>query len=170
MRGLLARLSSRWLSRRGFMMLYRGQQQATHLILSPLARRDPATAEALLGRLRGAGLSDNAIAGYAARWHDHPVPPIAAPPGLAGEPLGAIGVTTSRIVGIAAHFAAGGVVYVLRVPATLALRPLGWPCLEMEAEYVMLDTVAIEGTARTLSATSLPSLKVNERDQMVLGS
>ena len=169
MAGLLGRLSARWLGGRGLVVLYRGQREATPRILSPLARRDPAASAALVERMRNAGLGDAEIAGYAARWHDHPVPPVAAPPGLAGLSLGAVGIATSRIVGMAAHFGAGGVLHVLRLPATLALRPLGWPCLEMEAEHVVLNEIPIDAVARTIPADSVPALKVNERDQVALG-
>lgn len=55
------------------------------------------------------------------------------------------------------------------MPASLALRPWGWPCLEMEAEHVVLDQLPPSSIAGSIAAGSLPPLKVNERDQVVLG-
>ena len=170
MAGLLTRIASRWLSHRGVVLLYRGQREATSRILSPLARHDPAASAALVERMRSAGLADAEIAGYAARWHEHPVPPVAAPPGMANIPLGAVGIATTRMVGLAAHFAAGGVVYVLRMPSALAitLPPLGLPSLELEAEHIVLDEVPSEAVVQTQPAGGLPSILVNERDQVLL--
>ncbi len=169
MAGLLAWLAATWLGGRSLIVLYRGQREATQRILSPLARRNPADSAALVEAMRAAGLRDAEIAGYAARWHVHPVPAVAAPPGLAGIPLGAVGITTSQIMGMAAHFAAGGVVHVIRVPAALALRPLGWPCLEMEAEHVVLNEAPVAAMAGIMPASRVPSLVVNERDLLVPG-
>ena len=170
MPGLLARMSSWWIGRRGLTLLYRGQRQATSRILSPLARVDPSANKALIERMRSVGLSNGEIAGFAAQWHEYPVPPIAAPPGLAGQPLGAVGVTMSRSVGLATHFAAGGVIQLIKLPAASVHRPFGWPCLELEAEYVTLDEVPPDAILRPLAAASVPSLRVNERHQIVLGS
>lgn len=64
---LIGRISSWWLGRRGLVLLYRGQRQATAQILSPLARVDPDGCKALIQRMRSVGLRDDEIAGYAAR-------------------------------------------------------------------------------------------------------
>jgi hypothetical protein len=168
-RGLLGRLSAGWLGRRNFVLLYRGQREPAERILSPLARRDPAAAEDLLTRMRAAGLDDMRIAGYAARWHEHPVPALAAPPGLGGLPLGAVGIAATAMVGLAVHHAAGGVVHVLKLPQGAAHPPLGWPCLELEAEHVVLGEVPQGGVARTVPAAGVPSLMVDARDRLAPG-
>jgi hypothetical protein len=70
-------------------------------------------------------MTSEEIAGYTARWHIQPVPPFAAPQGMAGLPLGATGIPTTRIPGIAARFGDEGVIYIIRVPRELAVRPMG---------------------------------------------
>jgi hypothetical protein len=81
--GLAGRVSQWWLTRRGLVVLYRGQGAATERILSPLARsQNIAASEHLVARMRAEGLTDPEIAGYTARWHTESVPAMFAPPNL----------------------------------------------------------------------------------------
>jgi len=93
-RGMGGQISEWWLNRRGVTLLYRSQGQATSRILSPLAREQGvAASEQMVTKLRTVGrLSDTEIAGYTARWHTQGVPGALAPPGMAGQPLGSVGI------------------------------------------------------------------------------
>jgi len=96
----------------------------------------------MVTKLRTVGrLSDTEIAGYTSRWHTQGVPGALAPPGMAGQPLGSVGILTSRLPGIAVNFDDEGVIYVIRLPKTAAIRPLGWQNLRMENEFVILNQV-----------------------------
>src|SRR5262245_30351836 len=138
--GCATRVSQWWLNRRGVILLYRGQEVATNQILSPLAREEGiAASQALVARMRALGAEYHEIAGYTAMWHTRPVP--FGPPGLSGLPLGVVGIPTSRIPGIAANFAKDGVIYVIRVPQSVAIRPRIWPHLAAEQEHIILNQV-----------------------------
>lgn len=169
-RGLAGQVSKWWLDRRGVMLLYRGQELATDQILSPLARTDGiAASRELVTRLRSLGMSSEEIAGYTARWYTQPVPPLFAPPGMAGVPLGAAGIPTSQIPGIAANFGEGGIIYVIRVPQSLALRPIGWQGLQVESERVILNQVPPGSIVQAIPASKVAPLMVDESGLLVPG-
>jgi len=168
--GLGGRVSSWWLNRRGLLVLYRGQGTATSRILSPLARQEGvAASEALVTRMRAVGLTDSEIASYTARWHMEPVPPFAAPPGMGWEPLGSVGIPTTRVPGIAANFGEQGVIYVLRVPSASAVSPVGWAGLQLENELIILNSVPSGSIVQTISASRVAPLLVNESGLLVPG-
>lgn len=169
-RGMAGQVSQWWFNRRGLIVLYRGQDQVTSQILSPLARQEGvAASRALEARLRALSLPDEEIAGYTARWHTQPVPPFAAPPGLGGQPLGAIGIPTTRIPGIAANFGEDGVIYVIRLPRNAAITPRGWQGLQLENELVILHQVPPGGIVQTIPANRVAPLAVDEAGLLVPG-
>jgi hypothetical protein len=169
-RGLAGQVSQWWLKRRGLIVLYRGQEIATNRILSPLARDHGVVAsEALVARLRSFGMSYDEIAGYTARWHTQPVPPFAAPPGMGGVPLGAVGIPTTRIPGIAAGFGDEGVSYVIRVPSSLGVKPLGWQGLQLENELVILNQVPPGAVVQAIPASRVAPLMVDGNGLLVPG-
>lgn len=167
--GVTGRVAEWWLNRRGSMILYRGQGEITSRILSPMARQQgiPAS-EALVTRMRAAGLTNEEIAAYTARWHTQPVPRALAPAELAGEPLGAAGIPTTRIPGIAANFGDNGVVYVIRLPRTAAIRVPRWG-LAVENEWVVLNEIPQESIVQIVPARRLPALEVNDAGRLILG-
>jgi hypothetical protein len=170
-RGLAGRVSQWWLDRRGVIVLYRGQEFATKGIVSPLARAESvAASEALVARLRSLGLDYSEIAGYAARYHNQPIPPFLAPPGLGGQPLGAVGIPTTRIPGIAADFAGdGGVIYVIRVPRGTAFLPRGWQGLQLENEYIILNQVPPGGVVNVIPAGRVAPLTIDGNNLLAPG-
>jgi hypothetical protein len=169
-RGVFGQASQWWLNRRGTILLYRGQDIATQQILSPLARQQGvAASEALVARMRAMGMADNEIAGYTARWHTQPVPPFAAPPGLASQPLGAVGIPTTRLPGIAAQFGDDGVIYMIRVPKDAAISPNGWQGLQLESEYVILNQIPHGSIIKTIPAGRIAPLTVNEQGLLAPG-
>jgi hypothetical protein len=169
-RGLAGQVSQWWLNRRGVIVLYRGQEVATTRIFSPLARdQGVAASEALVARLRSFGMSSEEIAGYTARWHTAPVPPFAAPPGMAGLPLGAVGIPTTRIPGIAANFGGEGVIYIIRVPKEVAFKPMGWQGLQLESELVILNEVPPGAVVQAIPASKVAPLMVDANGQLVPG-
>jgi hypothetical protein len=114
--GWIGRSSMWWVNRCGEIILYRGQTEATSRILSPMAREKgiPAS-KAIEERLRSAGITSEEIALLTAKSHNAPVHPYWAPPGMAGELLGAAGIPTTRLPGVAASFGGDSVVYVIRL-------------------------------------------------------
>jgi hypothetical protein len=168
--GLGGRVSQWWLNRRGLIVLYRGQGQATDRILSPLARdQSVAASEELVARMRLEGLTDQEIAGYTARWHTQAVPQMMAPPGLGGLPLGSVGIPTTRIPGIAANFGEEGVIYILRVPSSSAIVPQGWQGLALESEHVILNSVPPGSVMKTLPASRISPILINDSGLIVPG-
>ncbi len=168
-RNLTGRAADWWLQRRGLIVLYRGQAAPTARILSPLARAESVEAsELLVGRMRAAGLPDSEIAGYTARWHTQPPPDFLVPPELAGQPVGAAGIPTTRIPGIAADFGGEGVVYLIRLPRSAAIQVPQWG-LAVENEYVILNQVGRDAVIEAIPASRIPALTVNETGQLVLG-
>jgi hypothetical protein len=168
--GWTGRASNWWINRRGLMILYRGQATPTTRILSPLAREEGVGAsERLVARMRAAGLSDEEIAGYVARWHTQPVPEFLVPQGLGGQRLGAVGIPTTRIPGIAAQpeFGARGVVYVIRVPRGAAIQVPRWG-LSVENEWVILNRLPEGSTVGAISPARIPPLTVDEAGRLVL--
>jgi len=169
-RGMAGKVSQWWLNRRGVIVLYRGQDIATGQILSPLARQEGvAASQELVARMRTLGLTDAEIAGYTARWHTQPIPPFSAPDGLAGLPLGSVGIPTTSIPGIAANFGEEGVIYVIRMPRSMAIPPLGWQGLQLENEFVILNQVPAGSIVRVIPAQRVAPLMVNESGLLVPG-
>lgn len=168
-RGVVGQVSRWWMDRRNVILLYRGQEVSTRSILSPLAREQGvAASEELVDRLRSFGASYEEIAGYTARWYTQPVPPFFAPPGLAGLPLGAVGIPTTRIPGIAAGFG-DGVIYVIRVPKPLAVSPIGWQGLQLENEYVILNQVPPGAIVQAIPSSEVAPLMVDANGRLVPG-
>jgi hypothetical protein len=168
--GLSARVSQWWLTRRGLIVLYRGQGMATERILSPLARSEGvAASEELVARMRAEGLMDSEIAGYTARWHTEPVPPLFAPPNLGGLPLGSVGIPTSRIPGIAANFGEEGIIYIVRVPSSSAITPIGWQGLALESEHVILNNIPPGSVVKTIPASRVSPILINDSGLIVPG-
>jgi hypothetical protein len=167
---LSGQVSAWWLNRRGMILLYRGQGQATTELLSPLARQQGvAASEAMVARMRAIGLSDSEIAGYTARWHTEPVPPFAAPPELAYQPLGSVGIPATRLPGIAANFGEEGVIYVIRMPKSAAISPMGWQGLQLESEYIILNRVPPQSIVEAIPANRVAPIMVNEQGLLVPG-
>lgn len=168
--GLGGRVSQWWLARRGLVVLYRGQGMATERILSPLARTEGvAASEELVARMRAEGLADQEIAGYMARWHTQAVPPMFAPPNLGGLPLGSVGIPTTRIPGIAANFGEEGVIYILRVPSSSVITPMGWQGLALESEHIILNSVPAGSVVKTIPASRISPILINDSGLIVPG-
>lgn len=169
-RGLAGQVSHWWLNRRGVILLYRGQGTATDQILSPLARQEGvAASEALVARMRSFGLLDDEIAGYTARWHTERIPSGLAPLELVGQPLGAVGIPTTRLPGIAANFGEEGVIYVIRIPRNAAILPQGWQGLQLENEYVILNRVPSDSVVQMIPASRVAPLTVDDMGLLVPG-
>jgi hypothetical protein len=172
-KGLGGRVATWWLDRRGLMVLYRGQGMRTSEILSPWARlpeQGVAGSEAMVARMRQFGLSDREIAGFTARWHAEPVHPFFTPPGMAWEPLGAAGIPTTRLPGIAANFGDEGVIYILRVPQETAILPIPWQGLALESEYIILNSVPSGSIMRVIPASRISPIVVNDSGLLVPGT
>jgi hypothetical protein len=168
--GVAGRVSQWWLNRRGLIVLYRGQGQATERILSPLARdQSIAASEELVARMRIEGLTDAEIAGYTARWHTQPVPTMFAPPGLGGLPLGSVGIPTTRIPGIAANFGEEGVIYIVRMPSSSVIAPQGWQGLTLESEHIILNSVPAGSVVKTIPASRISPILINDSGLIVPG-
>jgi hypothetical protein len=168
-RGAAGRASQWWLDRRGMMVLYRGQSQYAAEILSPYARDyGVGASEALVQQMRAAGLTDQEIALYTAQWHTTPVPGQFTFPELAGQPLGAAGIPTTTIPGVAANFGKGGVVYIIRLPAGSAIKVPPWG-LAVENEWVVLNKIPEGSIVDVVPATSLPALEVDDAGRLMLG-
>jgi RHS repeat-associated protein len=167
---LIGRVSKWWLDLRNLIILYRGQRRGTTPILSPLAREQGIEAsENLVRRMRAEGLSDPEIAGYTARWHTEPVPPMFAGPNLGGEPLGAVGIPTTRLPGLASAYAGSdGVTFVLRLPKETAILPRGWQGLAAESEYVILNQVPNQNIVQVIPARYIPKFDVDEAGNIII--
>ncbi len=159
--GMIGQVSKWYLDRRHIMVLYRGQEIAVTPIVSPLAREQGVLAsEELLARLRTMGLSDFQIATASARYHSGLLP---SRYGVgAGIPVGAVGIPTSGIPGVAAGFAENGVVYVLRAPKSIVFKPKPWEGLEAEDEWTIFNQVPAGTIVRVVPANTLPALGVND--------
>lgn len=67
-RGMSGKVADWWLSRRGTIILYRGQERATANILSPIARESGLEAsQKMVEEMRAAGLTNDEIALYTAK-------------------------------------------------------------------------------------------------------
>jgi hypothetical protein len=160
------RISRWWLNRRNLILLYRGQDKFTSRIISPLMRAEGgAASEQLVAYLRREGISDPEIASYTARYHHRPVvgftPPGTIPPEFGP---GAAGIPATTIQAIAAGFGRNGVVYVIRVPKTLPIRPerVFAPIYAAEDEYIFLNEVPPGSIIRAIPADRIPPLKVDD--------
>ena len=120
----------------------------------------------MVTRMRAAGLTNQEIAAYTARWHTQPVPPHATLPQLVGEPLGAAGIPTTRIPGVAANFGESGVVYIIRAPGNAAIRVPQWG-LSVENEWVVLNQIPDDWIVGTLPASRVPALQVDAGGRLV---
>jgi hypothetical protein len=168
-RSLTGRAADWWIDRRGFIVLWRGQGTPTTSILSPLARTNGvAASEDLVASMRAGGLTDDEIAGYTAKWHTEPVPGPYTLPGFGGKPLGAAGIPTTRIPGIAANFPEGGVVYLIRLPRSAAIQVPHWG-LSVENEWVVLNQIPRGSVISAVPATSIPALEVDASGRLVPG-
>jgi hypothetical protein len=162
--GLVGRVGQRWADLRGFQVLYRGQGGATAEIVSPVARSGgQAASRSLYDAMKAQGMTDLEIAGLTARWNNQPVPAFSAPPGMAGQPLGGVGIPTTRLPNIAADFAQpSGVIYVLRVPKGLAVPAAGggWGQMSaLEQEWVVFHRIPNGMVVRTLPASAASPLR-----------
>jgi hypothetical protein len=169
-RGLAGDVSSWWLERRNLVVLFRGQETATTSIVSPLARRENvAASEALVAQLRSLGVADKKIATWTARYHTQPITGADVPPSVAGQRLGSVGIPTTGSPGIAADFAKGpeGVIYVIRMPRNLVIRPDPWQLLKAEDERVIFNQIPPGSIVQVISADEIPPLMVNERGLLV---
>ena len=164
---ITGRMAQSWLNRRGMIILYRGQAQHTERVLSPLARgQGVPSSEALVARMRALGITDDEIALYTASWHTQPVRPYATLPELAYQPLGAVGIPTTRIPGIASGFGDEGVVYVIRLPQDAAIRVPQWG-LSLENEWVVLNQLPEGSVVNVLRPSSIPGLTLDEAGRMI---
>ena len=169
-RGLFGKVSKAYLDRRGVFILYRGQLIPTQQILSPLAREQGvAASQNLINRLRSIGIADADIAGFTAKFHDEPVPPFGAPAGLAGQRLGAGGIPTTTLPGIAAHFGPEGVIYTIRMPKTGAIVPNGWGGLTAENEVIIFNQVPKDSIVHMFPAKRVAPLTVDENGLLAPG-
>jgi uncharacterized ParB-like nuclease family protein len=163
--GLVGRLGQGWADARGFQVLYRGQGAATSEIVSPIARTSGVPASrSMYDAMRAQGLSDLEIAGFTAKFNGAPVPGFAAPPGMAGQPLGGVGIPTTRLPNIAADFAnqPTGVIYVLRVPRSLTVpaAQVGWGSQSaLEQEWVIFHQLPNGSVVRVLPGSAVAPLR-----------
>ena len=162
--GLVGRTALRWADMRQFQVLYRGQTSATSEILSPVARSGGLPASrSMYQAMKAEGMTDLEIAGLTAKWNSQPVPSFGAPPGLAGQPLGGVGIPTTRLPNIAADFAQPtGVIYVLRVPKGLAVSAAnsGWGAQSaLEQEWVVFHQLPNGTVVRVLPGNAVPPLR-----------
>lgn len=168
-RGMAGKISRWWLDHRGQIVLYRGQNAPTEAILSPMARTSGVTAsENMVARMRVQGFSDSEIAGFTARYHDSVMPHFLAPKDLANLRPGSVGIPTTRIPSIASGFADDGVIYVIRVPKSMAHVPHGWQGLAAESEHVIFNQIPNGSIISVIPAKSVGPLKVDQFGQLIL--
>lgn len=167
--GYTGRMADWWMNRRGLVMLYRGQGQPTTKILSPLARGEGgvAASEAMVARMRALGITDDEIAAYTAQLHSQPAPGPYTLPKLVGERVGAAGIPTTRIPGVAANFGDTGVVYVIRAPRAGAIKVPPWG-LSVENEWVVLHQIPDDWVVGTISPPRIPALEASEAGKLML--
>lgn len=113
-------------------------------------------------------MSSEEIARLTATQHNNPVHRYFAPPGMAGERLGAVGIPTTRIPGVAAGFGEDAVVYVIRLPKSAVIQVPKWG-LAVENEWVVLHEIPEDAIIAVLPAKSLPPLTANAAGQLVPG-
>jgi RHS repeat-associated protein len=171
-RNLVGSVSEWWLDLRDLIVLYRGQRQGTTPILSPLAReRGIEASEELVRRMRAEGFSDQQIAGYTARWHNQPVPEMFVGSNLGGEPLGAVGIPTTRLPGLASSYAGpDGVTFVIRLPKEKAIIPAGWTGLAAESEYIVLNQIPNQNIVEVIPASNIPYFDLDGFGNIIIPS
>jgi hypothetical protein len=170
-RGKTGEMAEWWLNRRGFIQVYRGQTAPTSSIISPMARANGmAASEELVAKMRNAGLTNEDIASLTGRYHDGAVPPDPSTPQLNNLPLGAAGIPTSRIPGVAADYGPGGLVYVIRLPKGSIFRVDPWQGLAVENEWVALNQIPRGAIVDAVPTSRLTSLVASERGGLVLGN
>jgi len=168
-RGMAGKISRWWLDHRGQVVLYRGQNAPTEAILSPMARTSGVTAsENMVARMRVQGFSNNEIAGFTARYHDSVMPNFLAPKGLANLRPGSVGIPTTRLPSIASNFADNGVIYIVRVPKSMAHVPHGWQGLAAESEHVIFNQIPNGSIISVIPAKSVGPLKVDQFGKLIL--
>jgi uncharacterized protein DUF4157/LysM domain-containing protein len=164
-RNVTGKAADWWLNRRGLIVLYRGQGVRTANILSPIARTDGlAASEELVARMRASGMSNSEIARITGFWSDQPVPGQVYP-GFDGEPLGGVGIPTTRLPSVAANYGEKGVVYIIRMPKGSAIHVPPWG-LSVEHEYVILNQIPREAVVGTVPLHKIPPLMVNDLGQL----
>ena len=175
--GLSSRVSRWWLQRRGLIVLYRGQGEATQRILSPLARQEGvAASRTMVARLRAMELTDQEIATFTARYHTGPLPPTARLPGMGpvpgipGQGWGSAGIPTTRLPALAAAYADEGVVYIVRVPRATAIQPRPWQALEIENEFIILNEIPDRAVIQAVPARTIAPINVDGSGQLISGA
>jgi RHS repeat-associated protein len=175
--GWTAQLSRHWIDLRGYMILYRGQTRyldeitgQPRPILSPIAREESLEASyELVRRMQSEGLTNEDIASFTAFFHNEPIDqgPVRfyfseetyakIPQNFYGEPLGAAGIPTSKIPGIAYSFAGeNGVTLVLRIPKEVPIRPDNpRPSLVFEEEYVVLHQIPNSNVVKVIRSEDI---------------
>lgn len=103
------------------------------------------------------------------RCYHNPVRAYDAPPGLAGQPLGAAGIPTTRSPGIAANFREGGVIYVIRVPKNAVISPRGWEGFALENEYIIFNRIPPGSIVQAIPANRVAPLTVNKDSLLAPG-
>lgn len=104
------------------------------------------------------------------KYHVEPVPSFDTLPHLAGQRLGAAGIPTTRIQGVAATFGERGVMYVVRAPKGAALKVPPWG-MAVENEWVILNQIPKDYLVGRIVLGKVPSLVVDPRGTptLVLG-
>jgi hypothetical protein len=170
--GMIGKLSHQWLKRRGWQLLYRGQDGSdlpmTSLMLRSAGGRE--NAQSLIRTARELGMTDEQLAYFTAALQGVPVDAWDLSPSmmsLRGEMLGDLGIPTTSIPNVASRFAAQhgtrGVVFALRLRQGIALRVPSWE-LSAENEWVILNEIsnrAIVGALR-----GIPHLKGGYSDAL----
>ncbi len=167
-RRLTGRMADWWLNRRGQIILYRGQEMPSVSILSPMAREGGVQAsEALVARIRAAGVTDAELASFTAQLHHRPLTSTAfGPAELLGERVGAAGIPTTQLPGVAANFGESGVMYIIRIPKGAAIKVPPWG-LAAEHEWIILNQIPKEFIIDVIPAARVPALTVNEAGLLI---
>ena len=156
-----------WADLRDYMILYRGQGSLGNRILSPIAREEGLEASrALVRRMQAEGLTNAQIADFTGQWYDGPIPGYAGLPEgfqhLNGQRLGAAGIPTSAIPGVATAFAKSddGVTMVLRLPREVPIRVQEpWDILRFEEEYIVLHQIPNSNIVQVIPAKELAPIR-----------
>ena len=92
---------------------------------------------------------------------------------LAGQTLGAAGIPTSRIPGIATSFASGtdGVTMVLRLPKEVPIRPTQPQTnLRFEEEYVILHQIPNSNIIKVIPAREIAPIRYDyDTNNIIIG-
>ena len=90
-------------------------------------------------------------------------------PSIVGLVPGQTGIPTSRLPSIASGFANNGVIYVVRLPSSAAIRPVPWPHLKQEQEWIVLSRVPSGSIMRVMPARKIGPLTVDGDGRLVPG-